>query len=118
LSATHAKAVRRAYREEKRRLAAEFVAALERRSPAARGKVEVADVATSVTFNRFTGGWQGAYMGRLVPDPNIPVTLPGLDGFYMAGQWTFAMSGLPVASVSGRESIARICRDDAKEFAG
>jgi phytoene dehydrogenase-like protein len=109
---------RQAYRKEKREVAATLIAALERRFPATRGKVEVADVATPVTFNRYTGSRWGAYMGWLTPDPNIPVTLPGLQGLYMAGQWTDAMSGLPTALITGRESVARICKEDAKEFVG
>jgi phytoene dehydrogenase-like protein len=29
-------------------------------------------------------------------------TLPGLKGFYMAGQWVQPPGGLPMAAISGR----------------
>jgi hypothetical protein len=44
-------------------------------------------------------------------------TLPGLDRFYMAGQWAEAMLGLSTAAVSGRKLVQRMCRAHGKRFA-
>ena len=41
--------------------------------------------------------------------------LPGLKGFYMAGQWTKGM-GVPMAAASGRDVVRRICRADGRRF--
>jgi phytoene dehydrogenase-like protein len=107
---------REAYREEKRRIGAAVGAVFEKRFPAAKGKIEVVDVATPLTYHRYTITWKGAYMGWLNPEGTIPVTLPGLQGFYMAGQWTSRMSGLPTGLMTGRGSIMRVCQVDGKEF--
>jgi phytoene dehydrogenase-like protein len=43
-------------------------------------------------------------------------TLPGLDGFYMVGQWVEPGGGLPPAAQSGRNVIQVICKKDKKSF--
>jgi hypothetical protein len=43
-------------------------------------------------------------------------TLPGLERFYIAGQWSEPMGGLPPAATSGRGVIDMICKRDGKEF--
>ena len=43
-------------------------------------------------------------------------TLPGLDNFYMAGQWVNPGGGIPTAVMSGNHTIQMICRDDKKKF--
>lgn len=45
----------------------------------------------------------------------VPGKLPGLDNFYMAGQWANPSGGVPVGAVTGRWSIMRICREEAGE---
>jgi phytoene dehydrogenase-like protein len=107
---------REAYRAEKQRLGAAVCAAFEKRFPTAQGKIEVVDVATPLTYHRYTGTWKGVYMGWLDPGGELSVTLPGLQGFYLAGQWTGKLSGLPTALMTGQGSIRRICQEDGKEF--
>jgi phytoene dehydrogenase-like protein len=43
-------------------------------------------------------------------------TLPGLEGFYMAGQWVNPGGGMPTAVISGNQTIQLICRKDKKKF--
>jgi phytoene dehydrogenase-like protein len=43
-------------------------------------------------------------------------TLPGLERFYMAGQWVEPGGGLPPAAMSGRNVIRTICRQDKRPF--
>jgi phytoene dehydrogenase-like protein len=78
------------------------------------------DVASPVTFERYTGNWQGSFEGFL-PTPtsmmaSIPKTLPGLSNFYMAGQWVQAGGGLPAGLITGQDVIGRICKADGKKF--
>jgi len=62
-------------------------------------QVEVVDVATPMTYVRYTGNWQGSLMGWLDTPQNIGKmmsrTLPGLGSFYMAGQWVYVGAGSP-----------------------
>jgi phytoene dehydrogenase-like protein len=89
----------------------------DRRCPELAAQVEMRDVATPATFQRYTGNWRGSWMGW-VSEPrtmglHVSKTLPGLDRFYMAGTWTFNGS-LPAAATSGRHVAQLICHHDGK----
>jgi phytoene dehydrogenase-like protein len=47
---------------------------------------------------------------------NVSKTLPGLDNFYMAGQWVNPGGGMPPAAMSGSHTIQFICKKDQKSF--
>jgi phytoene dehydrogenase-like protein len=47
---------------------------------------------------------------------NVSKTLPGLDNFYMAGQWVNPGGGMPPAVMSGSHTIQFICKRDNKQF--
>lgn len=105
------------YKNEKKKVADWFISLFERKFPKAKGKIEVLDVATPMTYYRYTHVWQGAYCGWKSTMQKIPNVLPGLSGFYLAGQWTQSTGGLPSAAISGKNSIKCICREDGREFA-
>ncbi len=109
-----------AYREEKDAIVAEVLRGLDQRFPGLSSDVEMIDVATPMTWYRHTGNWQGSFEGWL-PSPKslalrMPNTLPGLYGFYMAGQWVLPGGGLPAAVISARHAIRLICKNDNKRF--
>ena len=108
------------YNIEKEKTADVFVKELEVRFPQIKGKVEVVDVATPLTYARYTDAWKGAYMSwRSTPEKpitSVPSTLPGLEGFYMTGQWTYSRGGLPTALMTARGSLMKICAEDGKKF--
>jgi len=94
--------------------------ALDQRIPGIRDKVEMRDVATPVTWNRYTGNWRGSYEGWLPSGGNLMMqmrkTLPGLDRFHMIGHWTTPGGGLPPAVSGGRHVVQLICKRDGKKF--
>jgi phytoene dehydrogenase-like protein len=108
------------YREKKEQLADQVIKIVEKRFPAVKGKVEVVDVATPLTYNRYTGVWKGAYMAWVVPPDagrfSIPKELPGLSNFYQIGQWVMPPAGLPGSMVTGRYVVQIICKRDKKRF--
>jgi phytoene dehydrogenase-like protein len=77
--------------------------------PEARGKIEVTDVSTPMTFVRYTSAWRGSFEGWQPTVKNfstrIPKTLPGLKNFRMAGQWVEPGGGIPSAVKSGHDAI-------------
>jgi ferredoxin len=81
--------------------------------------VDMVDVATPATFERYTGNWKASYMGWLFTPQmmmtQMSKTLPGLGNFYMIGQWVGA-SSLPFAATSGRHVTQIICHKDKKPF--
>ena len=103
------------YEAEKERVAAAVTAIFESRFPKARGKVEVVDVATPATIVRYTGNWRGSMEGWLYTPATgvkpLPCVLPGLESFYMVGQWTSPGGGLPAGLMTGRAVSKRIARD-------
>ncbi len=111
---------REKYKGEKERIAWRVVEELEKYFPEAGGKVEVTDVVTPITFNRYTGVWKGAYMSWISTPKSgniiIPKQLPGLKDFYMAGLWTQGSAGLPGAAVTGRNAVQIMCDAAKKEF--
>ena len=82
--------------------------------------MEVVDVATPMTYERYTGNWQGSFEGWLVTTKTFGMsmnkTLPGLRNFYMVGQWVEPGGGLPPAALSGRKVIQIVCKQDKKQF--
>ncbi len=108
------------YRKAKDQAAKDVIAQLERRFPGLAKKVEMIDVATPVTLERYTGNHHGAYMGWRVTPKTLGMmmrkTLRGLKNFYMAGQWVEPGGGLPTALKSGRNVVQLICKEDGREF--
>ena len=108
------------YNTEKEHIADLVIAALDRRFPGLVSQVEMRDVATPVTFHRYTGNWQGSFEGWMITPKThslrISKTLPGLDNFYMAGQWVEPGGGLPPAAFSGRNVVQVLCKRDKKPF--
>jgi phytoene dehydrogenase-like protein len=105
------------YREEKGRIKEEVIAFLENIAPGIEEKIETVDVATPMTYIRYTNTWKGSSMGFAKNFLlNLPRTLPKLRNFYMVGQWVGDM-GVSGAAKSGRDIIQLICRQDNKGFA-
>jgi phytoene dehydrogenase-like protein len=111
---------RERYKAEKEQIADTVVALLDKRFPGLAAQVEMRDVATPMTWVRYTGNWKGAYEGwAMIPETfMMPMskTLPGLDNFYMAGQWVNPGGSMPSAVMSGRHTIQIICKKDKKKF--
>jgi phytoene dehydrogenase-like protein len=111
---------RERYLAEKRRTAQTVIAELERRLPVLQGQIEMVDVATPLTFERYTGNWRGSFEGWLITTKSMRLrmskTLPGLDGFYLVGQWVQPGGGLPPAAWSGRHAVQLICHEEGKPF--
>jgi phytoene dehydrogenase-like protein len=108
------------YKAEKDRIADDVVAGLEQRFPGITAQVEMRDVATPVTWERLTGNWRGSYEGWMFNSESFTSsmnkTLPGLENFYMAGQWVNPGGGMPTAAMSGNHTIQLICNRDKKKF--
>ena len=109
-----------AYEAKKEHIAQTIIEQLDRRFPGLKEQVEMTDVATPITFERYTGNWKGSFEGFLITPENAMLrmknTLPGLENFYMAGQWVMPGGGLPTAVQSARDALKQICKKDGKKF--
>ncbi len=109
------------YEEEKQRIAEATIAALDNRWPGFASQVEVVDVATPMTYVRYTGNWQGSPEGWYITTGNMmdqtPVrSLAGLSDFYMVGQWTAPFAGTVISALSGRQLIEVLCKHENRAF--
>jgi phytoene dehydrogenase-like protein len=117
-------AERSRYEEEKERTAARVIDILERRFPGIRGQVDVVDVPTQLTWERFMGGTHGfanmpkkkASFWSGLSGAGGDLTLPGLDGFYFAGVWASLAPSLFGNALSGRKAIQAVCKKAGKKF--
>jgi phytoene dehydrogenase-like protein len=111
---------RERYKAEKQVLADAVINRLEKRFPGIKEQIEVVDVATPVTYERYTGNWRGSYMGWGITPATTGTwmsrTLPGLGNFYMAGQWVFIGGGVSGAVTSGRHVMQVICKKAKRPF--
>jgi phytoene dehydrogenase-like protein len=112
------------YQAEKARAAATVVDCLEQRFPGLRAQVEVTDVATPLTTERYVGSYHG-YQAWGAPDQGfldmlmgkgVSKRVPGLANFMMVGQWAGGTIGLPNVAAMGRRAIQQLCRQDQRRF--
>jgi phytoene dehydrogenase-like protein len=117
---------REKYKQEKQRVAEQVIEILESHFHGIKNQVEVIDVYTLMTWERYMGGTQGWFnfpnrkldfsMKEDLSDKKFKTTLPGLANFYFVGVWATRMGSLARNAHSGKTIIRRICEKDGKEF--
>ena len=108
------------YKAEKIQIVKDATAYLEKEYPGISEYIEVTDVATPKTDVRYTGVKDGAYEGFMPSKENmmksLKMQLPGLQNFYMAGQWLFPGGGLPPSAQTGKWAVQLICKKEKQRF--
>jgi phytoene dehydrogenase-like protein len=108
------------YREEKRRIAELVVDALDAEFGEIKRHVEVTDVATPVTWQRYTGNWKGSFEGFMPTGKtmmkHLGFSAPGLANFSMHSQWVSVGGGLPPAGTDGRALAQQLCKKYGTRF--
>ncbi len=117
---------REKYKLQKQKVAEQVIETLESHFRGIESQVEVIDVYTLMTWERYMGGTQGWFnlpnrkldfsMRDDLSDKKFKTTLPGLADFYFVGVWTTAMGSLAHNAKSGKTIIRRICKQDGREF--
>lgn len=111
---------REAYRRAKRELAARVIATLDRAWPGIASCIEVRDVATPLTTERYTANHCGSVHGTR-PDRvgfawPAAVCGPRGSGVFFAGHWLCPGGGIHRAAQSGRYAIQRVCAARGRAF--
>ena len=102
------------YEDEKNKLARNLETILASALPETKGKIAVIDIATPLTYERYTGAYHGSWMGKMTVGSKMkkyPCTLKNIRGVYFAGFRTEFPGGLPGALVSGRRAAQLLCKD-------
>ena len=105
------------YMQHKSEAAQGFIRCLEYVIPEIEGNVEVWDMATPLTYQRYCDTHEGSYMSEWRPwhfNCNAPIKYS--PGIYFTGQRTAFSGGLPVAAETGRRTAQHLCRDFKLEF--
>ena len=93
---------------------------LEKKMNLREGDVELLDVATPLTYERYTNAYEGSYMSFLSTKKSKELwrsgDFPGAENFFYAGQWTMSPGGLPIALFSGKHAACKVCRKDGRKF--
>ncbi|MFU8795167.1 MAG: NAD(P)/FAD-dependent oxidoreductase, partial [Dethiobacteria bacterium] len=77
-------------------------------------------LASPQTYERYCNAYRGAFMAfwptlkgkQLAHNGQIR----GLDNLVLSGQWLQPPGGLPVALITGKNTIMRLCRKVKKDF--
>lgn len=110
----------KAYRREKSRIGEKVIRSIETRFPQMKGKLTLLDVATPKTFERYCNAYRGAFMSFLptVGGKMMAHTgkIKGLPNIFLSGQWLQPPGGLPVALITGKDTIMRLCKMRKQPF--
>jgi len=112
------------YAARKASIGQQVIAALDKRFPGLATQVDVVDVATPVTYERYTSTWHGSIHGwalgkdkmRSMMHMGMSKILPGLGDFYMIGQWVEPAGNMQLSAASGRDVIEMLCRKCKQTF--
>ena len=108
------------YKDTKENIAKEILKRIEEKFPQYNGKLEVLDVWTPVTYNRYCNTYYGSYMSFIMTKYGANTTFKGsikdLENVFIASQWLMGPGGLPVAAAMGKFSIQRILKKEKKSI--
>lgn len=108
------------YKAEKRKVAEKFLEIYLTRYPELEGKIEIIDVITPLTYERYLNTRHGSFQGFVHTAKGKSLmqkgVIKGLKNFIVAGQGIFRSGGMPPAAITGRFAIQRICKADKKKF--
>ncbi len=105
------------YAARKQEAVEAFIDRLAKFLPETAGCIDVSDMATPLTYERYCDTYEGSYMSEWLPwhfNSNAPVSYA--PGVYFTGQRVGFSGGLPVAAETGRRTAQTVCRDFHAEF--
>ncbi|HNR64272.1 MAG TPA: NAD(P)/FAD-dependent oxidoreductase [Thermotogota bacterium] len=110
------------YREEKEKIAQITLEQLETFYPGIKSQIEVTDVATPLTTERYTGNGRGyGDVSEINPKEmmrmmmNKPLSLTGLKSCYLIGQ-SVGGAGIPGCAGMGRNAVKALCKESGMKF--
>lgn len=112
---------RNSYNMMKQQFANQIIGILKKKISGISDHIELTDIATPATYERYTGNREGAVQGwmtgkNLLARSPVQCTLPGLRNFYYASHWSQPGGGLPVAVKASRDATMQICHDFSIPF--
>jgi phytoene dehydrogenase-like protein len=102
------------YETEKQKLAEQISRVICAKYPQAEGNIEIINIATPLTYERYTGAYHGSWMG-IMNKGDKQTQYPGFlesvkNVYFFAGHRMSSTGGMPVALKSGRKAAQLVCR--------
>lgn len=108
------------YKEKKAEIANKMLELYLKKYPELVGKIEIIDVFTPLTYQRYLNGRHGSFQAFVQTSRAKSLMqkgeIRGLSGFILSGQWLLMSGGLPPAAITGRFAAQRICKHDRVKF--
>ena len=101
------------YEKEKQSLSDQISRALCKKYPQLEGKIDVIDIATPLTYERYTGAYHGSWMTMLHKGDKFkayPGCCKSVKNLYFAGHRIMPPGGLPLAFDTGRRAAQMLCK--------
>ena len=105
------------YADKKQETIALLTDRLADRIPEVGSSVEVTDMATPLTYERYCDTYQGSYMSHWEARKSVPhAPIRYAPGIYFTGQRVSFSGGLPPAAETGHRTAQTLCKDFGVEF--
>jgi len=107
------------YGQCKKEIMDKFIKIIESRFSETKDMIEVTDMATPLTYERYTASFEGSWMSVWKPgDPMfiLPAKSKTVQGLYFASERSMMPGGLIIAGWAGRRAAQTICKDTRTEF--
>lgn len=105
------------YAAKKQETIALLIDRLSDRIPEVKTSVEVTDMATPLTYERYCDTYQGSYMSHWAAGKRVPhAPMRYVPGIYFTGQRVSLSGGLPPAAETGHRTAQTLCKDFGVEF--
>lgn len=105
------------YSEVKSNLVNAVISTIEAVYPGLNGKIDLLDMLTPVTIERYCRSYRGAYLpfGNITnyyEASNHPGRIEGVNNLFLAGQWVSQDGGLPMAAIAGKFAVQRMINSE------
>lgn len=108
------------YNKEKQNVANAIKEKIEEKFPILKDKIEILDVCTQKTFERYTRSYHGCFQpfmltahGKML---NHNGKIDNIKNLFLASQWGITPGGIPIAMLSGKFSIQRVLNAEKLNF--
>lgn len=110
------------YVDTKNKFADMLINKVEKHAPGLREHIEVVEVATPITYMRYSGNPGGTYLGFAYTPKDGPLSRMGgegpFKGLYFAGAWTQPGGGYEPSMISGRWAADKVINEIKKKKGG
>lgn len=108
------------YKKTKLDLGEKVVEMIVEKFPTLKNKIELIDVCTQKTFERYVHSYRGSYQSYIITGKGKMITnngkVKGAKNLGLASQWSISPGGLPIALLSGKFAIQRILKFEKRNF--